>query len=917
MSDPLAPAPSPAPTVTVRLPDGRVGDVPADQADAIAGSGGAILSPDDIRAVDREAEFGGLGGEAVAGGLGLLRGASMGLSDPLAVGLADLTMPALPSGANGGGAVREQLAGYKTENEGASTLGELAGMLTPGGAAGLVGKLGQATERGLAGMLGKGASSAVGRIAQHGLASAAGGAVEGGLYGLGSEISEDALGNHELTAQKLVGSTLTGAMFGGALGSLLGVGGQSAREGGRIASSGIASVQGAVKGAATSGLRAAERGADMLVGAGRGIIESVPGGRSLLAGDLKGITAEARDYLDTTAGQLAARTDEPAVKKALERVYREGKLNAQAQEEILDASTRSVVKDAKAALDADRVVYEVGLEQKGEHFAPLVDLTKRAQQKEAALSAWQTVREFQDFWASTASKGGAEGGLKKFGKIFADFEAELGDAVSKGSMIANPEKAFLLLDQLKRDSGHGAQFGRMPWERAEAAGGKVTPSFENVYNKLRGILEDEAVWGKAALAQKEINAAHTVSLGTRDSFGKWFVEKYGAAAGEPLFELNPASVKSFLSDIDGAGMDLKARAFTDYGAGMRAKMDAMEKWAVLTPKQKAAFDGARRGLDQMEASFAAARDEARYVATVRKMRSGEGERGMLDSAAPLAGSLIAGPIGAAGGLASNIAIDAVTRPLTTAERLRSMRLATEKVDAAWDAAVKGIFGKKGGAPSIQMPRETVEHVMREVQHLSANSAAMVERVSRAFGSINSAAPKVATAVGSTAQRAVTFLASKSPREPIAPASFTPHLSKAPRLSDTEVSTFARYLRGTLDPLSVVDDMKHGTITPESVEALRTVYPQKFVELQERVHRELSERDTEVPYNERLLLWGLLDIPGDPTMGTEFLAEMHAAQATDAESAPGGGAAPAGGRARQTSKTVAKSYQTQSQRIEAS
>jgi hypothetical protein len=918
VTEPVAPAPAtPAPTVTVRLADGRVGDVPADQADAVAAGGGAVLTSADVAKADAQREFGGVGGAAQAAGFGLLRGASLGLSDPIITNLADVAGVGPEGGAGLAQYAREQLAGFRDVNPVASTVGELAGFVTPGMGT-LAGQAGHAAERGIAGLLGKEATSAAGRIAQRVVAGAGGSAAEGAIYGLGSALSEDALGDHDLTAEKLFAGAGTGALLGGIFGGTLGAGGQTGRELARAGGEGLASVARVTRSAGEAAIDAARQGAETLVGAGKSVLERVPGGRSLLAGDLQGVTDEMRSYLDTAAGQLAARTNEPAVKSALERVYREGKLNAQAQEEILDGATREVVKAAKAPLDAERTVYEVGLEQKGEHFAPLIDKTKRLAQRDAALQVWQDGRQFLDFWKETASKGGAEGGLKKFGKVFKDFEDEIGDAVSKGSMVKDPERVMMLLDQLKRDAGHGAQFGRNPWERAEAASGKNMPSFETFYNKTRAILEDESVWGPAAAAQKDWNAGHTLALGTRDSFGRWFVEKYGAKAGEPLFELDPAAVKGFLADINGSGTDLKARAFTDFGAGLRAKMDAIERHATLSPAQKASFDSARRGLDEMDRAFAKASDEARYVATVRKLRAGEGERGLLDSAAPIAGSLIAGPIGAAGGLASNLAIDAVTRPLTTAERLRSMRVATEKFDTLVREGVRGVFG--GAGPSRpRLPRSKVEEVMREVRQLGANTSALVERVGRSFGHVNDAAPKVATAIGSTAQRAVAFLSAKAPREAVEPASLTPHLSKTPRLSDSEVATFARYLDATIDPASVLADMRHGAISQESVEALRVVYPRVYQDIREEFMTQLATRDRELPYSQRLLLWGLFDIPGDVTMTPDFLSAMQSAQDSQAPSAPPPGAqgAPKNPSGRQSSKSVAKTYATQSQRLEAS
>lgn len=227
---------APTQQVPVVGPDGAVGTVAkADLRQAIA-AGATLATPEDVRKERMEAEYGGLGGGAAAFGLGALRGASLGLSDPLIAGI-------------GGERARTALAGYQETNPTASFGGELAGVVAPAilsggeGAVGTaarwasapvraVGAVGGAVERGALRVLGGEATSVLGRVGQRALTSALGTAAEGAVYGVGSENSDAAIHNHELTAEKLWAGAGQGALLGAGFGAAAGTLGQLTREAG-------------------------------------------------------------------------------------------------------------------------------------------------------------------------------------------------------------------------------------------------------------------------------------------------------------------------------------------------------------------------------------------------------------------------------------------------------------------------------------------------------------------------------------------------------------------------------------------------------------------------------------------------------------------------------------------------------------
>lgn len=231
--------PDAAPTkaVPVQLPDGRMGTVAPGDVASVLDQGGRAVSDQEFssnqKALNRQEKYStpqgvveGLVAPNVAGGL---RGLSAGLSDPLLIGGAGLISPEAKE------AVRGKLNEYKEEFPISSAQGEIAGIVgpaiagagrAPAGLSGLISRGGTAVERAALSGLGGLEGGLARRALVRGASLGAQGAFEGALYGAGHEASEAALGNTELTADKLLAGAKGGALYGFAGGALLGGGGE-------------------------------------------------------------------------------------------------------------------------------------------------------------------------------------------------------------------------------------------------------------------------------------------------------------------------------------------------------------------------------------------------------------------------------------------------------------------------------------------------------------------------------------------------------------------------------------------------------------------------------------------------------------------------------------------------------------------
>lgn len=196
----FAPAPG---MFAIKDPDGSVSMVKQEDARAALAEGAVPASVQDIDVAAAQKDWrGGIGGQLASASMGALRGLTFGLSDAAIIG---------GSRALGGNesaeSSRRALNAERATHGTADTLGEIGGTLgslalLPGGAVG-------------------GAVKGEGLLARAGArfaASAPRAALEGGVIGVGHQASEDALGNHEATAEKYLTSGIGGVVFGGLLG---------------------------------------------------------------------------------------------------------------------------------------------------------------------------------------------------------------------------------------------------------------------------------------------------------------------------------------------------------------------------------------------------------------------------------------------------------------------------------------------------------------------------------------------------------------------------------------------------------------------------------------------------------------------------------------------------------------------------
>lgn len=245
--------------VPIQRADGDIGTVPAEGLDAELHAGASIVPQADFEQAQAQSKYGGVGGMATTAALGALHGATGGLSDAVigAIGgegtrqyirqhyeanpyttgasqIAGAVAPALVGDEAGLGGLAADAGDVAGAADAAAEavpvaaptfgVGDVAGMAARAvtAPARYTAQTGKLAERLVGSIVGDNSPSLLARTAQRALATAGAGAAENAIYSLGDQLSEDVLGDKDITAQKLFAAAGHGALFGAAVGGGLG-----------------------------------------------------------------------------------------------------------------------------------------------------------------------------------------------------------------------------------------------------------------------------------------------------------------------------------------------------------------------------------------------------------------------------------------------------------------------------------------------------------------------------------------------------------------------------------------------------------------------------------------------------------------------------------------------------------------------
>jgi hypothetical protein len=253
----------------------------------------------------------------------------------------------------------------------------------------------------------------------------------------------------------------------------------------------------------------------------------------------------------------------------------------------------------------------------------------------------------------------------------------------------------------------------------------------------------------------------------------------------------------------------------------------------------------------------------KYLEAINNSKKGAGLGNLL------AGSIATShPLIGAGLFAYNIA----TKPIQHFNKLAEIERLVGKVTNSVSNGASAIFSgaaKKAipaaGPISGLMGKNSSDrhsHFSEKLMAMNNNPSNMIDTFASNTENIHDAAPQIAQSIQSAAVRASQFLASKNPSQPQS----SPFEEKE-EPSAAEVSQFNRYRDITENPMHALEQVRDGTLGPETIETLNTVYPKLYDHMKQAVLQAAGKQLQKgpIPYSTRQQVSFFLGQPIDGSL----------------------------------------------------
>ena len=440
---------------------------------------------------------------------------------------------------------------------------------------------------------------------------------------------------------------------------------------------------------------------------------------------------------------------------------------------------------------------------------------------------------------------------------------------------------FNQLDDFKKIVGSYA-YKRRP---ETAVGFGLDREMNNLYQLMRNALEDEALFGKAALAQKAVNAPFHELLKIAPDFNKKFTVK---VAGER--QANSNRIKSFIrrSDDfdDGAKIDKEVfeettRRFTEFASAAKAH---------YTGGADKGFDRLLRNTEAINKKWA---DFGELLAAQKELRH-------LSQTNDSSMSLLAGgaayAIGGIPGAVIAAAANDIIRPGNAIRRrmvVHNMKsMMTKRIDKSVSRVTDRIMKNKAGGPQraskvpsilalvgVSATGDSNKDVAAEMQaiHQISSPDALTARIEKGTADLEDA-PMIREELTNATIRQMSMLQEAAARAGIVESDPLTGQQKI-TMSDAGKAEYLQVRDTLADPIGVTTQaLEDGTASRTMGRTFAQAFPVLFQEFTDKllgdIREEAEKTGNSISYADNLQLSSFTGIPLSPTLNPGFIGAMQ-------------------------------------------
>jgi hypothetical protein len=748
------------------------------------------------------------------------------------------------------------------------------------------------------------APGTIGRILAKGTALGTEGALQGMAVQVGHNINEAALGDEELAAEKLWAGVPEAMAWGGGIGAALGI------------------PIGAVKAAGTKLASVAERGVAGVKSPG--ILDKAIDKFADASAFVSGKSADdIKSALKKSNVRLDAVNYEPLKQKAvqeavtgLDAIQRLEKVERQlaAGEFKAENVAKFVKRDPQTVLRAASKLDE--LDNATRALDPVISSVGKRAKKVASEAAEElgpqnaaAVRKIIDSGKVRVAKAIESGADKEAETFLALEEMNRGFA----NLSKNAQNAL----------AHGA--GGDPLKIAQTR--KLFELTEQTRRDVRTFLEDSDTWGQAAVNQQKRNAAIHEYLNTKTDFDNKFFVRTGERGDDQMWalkkkEADAGKIDQYMTSLDDWRKNKSHEQTIRHLDAKENLLKTLEEIGEIPPSLAKQFSEARAANQSFRAAIHTQAERLGNANMVRKLAQTEEPMGGFAAAAM--GSMLGGPVGAAAGFAFNalanpgrivnkvIQIEALAQQIGRFDRSAAKSMQSF-VRGAGDRAAQALpraqriasAARRTATGQVSASSPDYTRRAKQIQQMASDPELAIAAVSRVTDGLDRTAPKLAQALTATHQNTLNYLNSLIPKPPASVR--YPAQREAWKPPPAEIIKFERAYRAIVDPLSVLADLRAGTVTMDAVNALKATRPKMWADLRGVAMTTVAAHPDQLDYAATVRLSLMFDFAGDPTLEPGFLSRHQAMAAAapegtepaEQQQAPGGTNIPGFSNAVQT------------------
>lgn len=731
-----------------------------------------------------------------------------------------------------------------------------------------------------------------------------GSAAEGAIWGLGQNVSEDILGNADLNAENLMHSIGYGALIGGTFGSILGAGEAGFRGVKGVSKASIEDaalkhsvIEDAAKVSETGPTSMEQMQAQNQMGIEAGLEQDRPNLtrakeiNDVLAEDSKfplnklqmqsltdpaaELEYKVRRDADSEIGKIARDQEmlqkqevvQELIPKFIQRIAPDADVTSDAVEggqKVVDSIKRIQKEQGDASKPFFDMLDKLGVKEieNPDEMLPIITKSIPGAEKLIAIKPEGTPGAGQYFMKKWTSRSGVSEGAYKHLKQVVDAMNEEHLSITEVRNMRNlmkndiswtkPTDATQLTELRKNlmDYIQGEVDKQVPNVAVRDEMKKYALKAENqrIMEKILGGSFTNPQFGKGIETEKVLNnifRSRENIVAARDIMGNDFntaladyMSNKIAAATDPIKGLSSAQ----------AGNLFKKQSLVNMQEAFAQHPEILAKLRASIDKAKLTAD-AKPGNPSMTAP---------YSEMIKKMK-GVGD--LLLHPTQIPGKVVNYAAGLLDERSQRAYMDKILAGQAEEDLAKKQRLYTvfskieriknkfaNSVDKSADAIFSASKALPGPAAAALTP-DKFDAESKKLTDLATNPQAFLDKLDASTKDFHDIAPTITGSLHTASVRATEFLQSKLPnQEPPTPFS-TPR-----KPSSSEIARFNRYYQVVQNPMVVMDQIKKGTLTSESVETIKTVYPQIYNQMTTALMNKITpETLAKMPYSTKLTL----------------------------------------------------------------